>query len=118
MGEKSKVHDVVYSVDGVNYEPLSGVSDVSHVLAEQYYGDEIWDGECSGSCSFKIEKRHQSRKWKKKHGLLRRQQKVFIKRFSKLLFATMRAACAAATAAARLGETMRNPWGCTDDETN
>lgn len=117
MGEKND-HDLFVTTDGINFIGLDTVKEVPHVLAEQYYGDEVWDGECSGSCSFEIEKRHQSRKWKKKHGLLRRQQKVFIKRFSKLLFATMRAACAAATAAARLGETMRNPWGCTDDETN
>ena len=32
-----------------------------------------------------FKKRHQSRKWKKKHGLLKKQDKMFFKRCSKLM---------------------------------
>lgn len=53
-------------------------------------------------------KRHSSRKWKKKHGLLRRQRKAVLKRFGRTMRDIARAARNAAKAVVRFDEVLHN----------
>ena len=83
-----------YSEDnGETFKELPPLSEVPEVATGGLVDfDEVFSylGETSGCVSFKIKKRHMSRKYKKKNGLLKRQRRRLIKSLEK----TLRKTCA------------------------
>ena len=70
--------------------PLSEVPEVATGGLVEFGEVFPYLGETSGCVSFKIKKRHMSRKYKKKNGLLKRQRRRIIKSLEK----TLRKTCA------------------------
>lgn len=108
MSDEEKIQDVVWTTDGENYYTLEDlrtvveavdISDTPDIQAEC-----VWQGECAGSVTYKIKKRHQSRKWKKKRGLLKRQHKLAFKRFKKVIVKLVNSAKKAAISVNHLRE--------------
>lgn len=73
--------------NGESFKPFK-LSEVPTLATGGIIEDNIADsfiGEISGCIGFKVRKKHTSRKYKKKHGLLRKQHKRFFKSLGKAL---------------------------------
>ena len=102
-----EVKELCFSEDnGKTYRPLKSLAEVPELRVGGIIEHPLILDDISFSTTFMAKKRHMSRKYKKKHFLLRKQHKRFIKSFAKSLNRTSNACVKVSIGVSKLNSSM------------